>query len=54
VGFVIGSGESILGLIPINTQDNILHLVIGLTGLAAGLATARVASTQRRTAATAH
>ena len=38
-GFVIGSGESILGFIPINTEDNILHLLIALAGLFAGLAT---------------
>jgi hypothetical protein len=35
-GFIIGDGESILGFIPINTEDNVLHLVIGLAGLAAG------------------
>jgi Domain of unknown function (DUF4383) len=38
-GFVIGSGESILGFIPINTEDNVLHLILGLTGLVAGAAT---------------
>jgi hypothetical protein len=38
-GFVIGSGESILGIIPVNTEDNFLHLLLGLTGIAAGLAT---------------
>jgi hypothetical protein len=37
-GFVIGDGESILGFIPINTEDNVLHVVIGLAGLAAGWA----------------
>jgi hypothetical protein len=39
-GFIIGDGESILSIIPVNTEDNVLHLLIGLTGLAAGLATA--------------
>jgi Domain of unknown function (DUF4383) len=34
-GFIIGDGESILGFIPVNTEDNVLHAVIGLTGLAA-------------------
>ncbi len=29
----------LLDLIPINTEDNVLHLVLGLTGLAAGAAT---------------
>ena len=38
-GFVIGGGESILGFVPINTEDNVLHLLIGLAGLAAGAAT---------------
>ena len=38
-GFLIGSGESILGVIPINTPDNILHLILGIAGLTAGLAT---------------
>ena len=37
-GFVIGSGESILSIIPINTEDSVLHLLIGVTGLAAGAA----------------
>jgi hypothetical protein len=38
-GFVIGSGESILGFLPVNTEDNILHLLIALAGLFAGLVT---------------
>src|SRR3954469_1598711 len=37
-GFIIGSGESILGFIPINTEDNFLHLLIGIAGVGAGLA----------------
>jgi hypothetical protein len=37
-GFVIGDGDSILSIIPVNTEDNVLHLVIGLAGLAAGAA----------------
>ena len=37
-GFIIGSGDSILGFIPINTEDNVLHLIIGVLGLAAGAA----------------
>ena len=31
----------ILDFLPVNTEDNILHLVLGLTGLAAGATTAR-------------
>jgi hypothetical protein len=38
-GFIIGSGENILGFIPVNTEDNVLHLVIGLAGIAAYAAT---------------
>jgi hypothetical protein len=38
-GFVIGSGESILGIVPVNSDDNVLHLLLGVLGLAAGLAT---------------
>ena len=38
-GFVIGDGESILGLIAVNTEDNVLHLLLGLLGIGAGIAT---------------
>ena len=38
-GFIIGSGESILGFIPVNTEDNFLHLILGVTGVLAGVAT---------------
>jgi hypothetical protein len=38
-GFIIGSGDSILSIVPVNTADNVLHLVLGVTGLAAGAAT---------------
>jgi len=34
-GFVIGDGESILGFIPVNTEDNVLHALIALTGYGA-------------------
>ena len=37
-GFVVGSGDQILSIIPVNTEDNVLHLLIGLAGLGAGLA----------------
>jgi Domain of unknown function (DUF4383) len=30
---------TILDVIPVNTEDNFLHLILGLTGLAAGAAT---------------
>jgi hypothetical protein len=34
-GFIIGAHESILGFIPINTEDNVLHVILGVLGLAA-------------------
>jgi hypothetical protein len=50
-GFVLGSGESILGFIPVNTADDFLHLVLGLLGVAAAFATpttSRAASSASR------
>jgi hypothetical protein len=38
-GFIVGDGDFILGFIPVNTEDNILHLLLGLLGLGAGAAT---------------
>ena len=37
-GFVIGDGDSILSIVPVNTEDNVLHLLIGIAGIGAGLA----------------
>jgi hypothetical protein len=34
-GFAIGDGEAILSIVPVNTEDNVLHLVLGLAGLGA-------------------
>lgn len=42
-GFVVGSGDSILSIVPVNTEDNVLHLLIGFAGIAAGMATPAVA-----------
>lgn len=39
LGFVAGDGEEILNLIPVNTEDNFFHLLLGVAGLGAGLAT---------------
>ena len=44
-GFIDGDGV-ILGLLPLNDEDNFLHLILGLTGLAAGAATPRTESPQ--------
>lgn len=38
-GFAVGGGDSILGLLPVNTADNLLHLALGALGVAATLAT---------------
>jgi Domain of unknown function (DUF4383) len=39
LGFIAGDGEEIFNLIPVNTEDNILHLLIGIAAIGAGLAT---------------
>ena len=39
LGFIAGDGDEILNLIPVNTEDNFLHLLIGIAGIGAGLAT---------------
>ena len=38
-GFVIGDGEAILSLVPVNTEDNVLHALIALAGYGAYAAT---------------
>jgi hypothetical protein len=38
-GFIVGDGDSILSIVPVNTEDNILHAALGILGLAAGAAT---------------
>jgi uncharacterized protein (UPF0333 family) len=43
-GFIVGSGGEILGFIPVNTEDNLLHLAIGALGIGAGMATPKVAT----------
>jgi hypothetical protein len=39
LGFIAGDGEELFNLIPVNTEDNFLHLLIGLAGVGAGWAT---------------
>ena len=41
-GFIVGDGGTLLGLVPVNSEDNVLHLLIGIAGLGAGLATPAV------------
>ena len=51
-GFIIGSGDSILGFFPVNTEDNFLHLLIGIAGVGAGLATPATEAPTTATAST--
>jgi hypothetical protein len=37
-GFIIGN-DQILGFLPVNYEDSVLHLVLGVTGVIAGVAT---------------
>jgi hypothetical protein len=38
LGFLAGNGDEIFNLIPVNTEDNFLHLLIGIAGIGAGFA----------------
>jgi hypothetical protein len=38
-GFIVGDGDSILSIVPVNTEDNVLQLLIALAGLGAAAAT---------------
>jgi uncharacterized protein DUF4383 len=49
-GFIIGGGESILGFIPVNDEDNVLHAVLGVLGVGAGLASPDLETQQTRPA----
>jgi hypothetical protein len=42
-GFALGSGEAILGFMPVDIGTNLLHLVLGALGVAAALGTPRTA-----------
>ena len=39
IGFILGDGHAILGLVIVNTEDNFLHLAISVLGIMAALAT---------------
>ena len=52
-GFALGAGHNLLGIIPVNTEDNFLHLLLGLLGLGAGAATPVRAERRPRRAASA-
>jgi hypothetical protein len=42
-GLIVGDGGSILSIVPINTEDNVLHALLGIAGLAAGIAASKEA-----------
>jgi len=49
-GFLIIDGElgSLISTVPVNTEDNLFHLILGLTGLAAGAATPKSGGSKSR------
>ena len=47
-GFALGADGSILGIVPVNTQDSVLHLLLGAGGFGAYAASAP--RLERRTA----
>jgi hypothetical protein len=38
-GFALGSGEAVLGFLPVNAGDNLLHLALGALGVLAARGT---------------
>lgn len=51
LGFIAGDGNEIFNLIPVNTEDNILHVLIAVAGIGAGLATPATSAPTTRPAA---
>jgi uncharacterized protein DUF4383 len=51
-GFIIGSHESILGFLPVNTEDSVLHLILGVLGVGAYAASDPEAEARTRAGAT--
>jgi len=49
-GFLVMDGDlgALFSTVPVNTEDNLLHLILGLTGLAAGAATPKPAGATKR------
>ena len=41
-GFILDDGGNILGFLPVNTEDNVLHAIIALVSLVVGVATPEV------------
>jgi Domain of unknown function (DUF4383) len=42
IGLLMSNPDLLLDIVPINDEDNVLHLLIGVTGIGAGLATPAV------------
>ena len=38
-GFALGDGGAILSIVPVNTEDNVLHTIIAVVSLAVGVGT---------------
>lgn len=49
-GFIVGGGDSILSIVPVNAGDNVLHLILGIVGLGAGAASPEKPRTRPATA----
>lgn len=47
-GLILGDKESILGFLPVNTEDNILHVILGVLGVGAYLASDPRRTTEMR------
>ena len=43
-GLVLGEGDSVLGILPLNAADCVLYLAIGVSGVASGGAPTRTAT----------
>ena len=39
LGFIAGNGDELFNLIPVNTEENVFNLLVGVAGLGAGLLT---------------
>ena len=51
-GFILGNHENILGFLPVNTEDDVLHALLGVAGVGAYLATPAAPSAARPAPAT--
>ena len=47
-GFILGDGSPILSILPVNTEDNVLHAAIAVVSAAVGLGTPSVPAPSTR------